>query len=71
VGYLLGRRPFSRQTPAQVLDRALWERRHGLPAGFSDALVDRAAQLPLSEINAFIREFYDPRRFTMVLVSPN
>jgi zinc protease len=70
VGHMLGQRAFSRQAPSQILDRRLWERRHGLPAGFYDALVDRAAALPLDEINAFVREFYDPTRFTMLVVSP-
>ena len=70
VGYLLGRRPFSRQSPGQILNRFLWERRHGLPAASYDELIDRAAKTPLAEINAFIREFYDPRQFAMVKVSP-
>lgn len=70
VGYLLGRRPFSRQAPAQVIARYLWERRHDLPAGFRDGLVDRAARVPLEEINAFIRRFYDPTRFSLLQVAP-
>lgn len=70
VGYLVGRRPFSRQSPSQILDRHLRERRHGLPTGFYDDLIDRAAAVPLSEINAFIREFYDPRGFEMVKIMP-
>ena len=70
VGYVLGRRPFSRQAPLQILDRFLSERRHGLPAGFHDDLTDRAAALSLAEINAFIDEFYDPRGFAMVKISP-
>ena len=39
VGYLLGRRAFNVQSPGQVLDRILWERSRGLPAGYRDALV--------------------------------
>jgi predicted Zn-dependent peptidase len=70
VSHLLGRRPFSRQEPVQILSRSLWERRHGLPAGFRDTLVDRAAEVSLEEINAFIRRFYDPGEFTMVRVAP-
>ena len=31
---------------------------------------DRAAQVELDEINAFIREFYDPENFAMLKVSP-
>jgi predicted Zn-dependent peptidase len=70
VGYLVGSRAFSRQAPSQILERRLWERRHGLPAGFYDALVDRAAQVGLDEINAFTREFYDPSLFKMIEISP-
>jgi predicted Zn-dependent peptidase len=70
VGFLLGRRPFGRQSPAQILGRCLWERRHGLPTDFYDDLIDRTARVPLDEINAFIREFYDPAGFAMLKVSP-
>jgi zinc protease len=66
VGYLLGRRAFQRQSPAQVLDWFLWERARGLAPGARDAAVDRAAALPLDGINAFIRRFYDPAAFTMI-----
>jgi predicted Zn-dependent peptidase len=70
VGFLLGRRPFYRQSPAQVLSRHMWERRHGLPLGFYDELIDRTARIELHEINAFIREFYDPEQFAMLKVAP-
>jgi len=66
VGYLQGRRAFLRQSPAQVLDRFLWERVRGLAPGARNAAVDRAAALSLDEINAFIRRFYDPAAFTMI-----
>ena len=66
AGYLQGRRAFQRQSPAQVLDRFLWERVRGLAPGARDAAVDRAAALPLEEINAAIRRFYDPAAFTMI-----
>jgi len=66
VGFLQGRRAFLRQSPAQVLDRFLWERVRGLAPGTRDAAVDRAAALPLEEINAAIRRFYDPAAFTMI-----
>jgi len=71
VGFLVGRRPFTRQSPGQILSRYLWERRNGLPAGFHDDLIDRAAQVPRAEINAFIREFYDPDLFQMIRVQPD
>lgn len=70
VGFLLGERPFRRQAPSQILARALWERRHGLPPGFHDGLTDRAAAVPLAEINAFILDFYDPAGFRMLKLSP-
>jgi zinc protease len=68
IGYLRGRRAFNVQSPGQVLDRILWEQSRGLPAGFRDALVERAAALSLDEINAFVRSYYDPARFTLVRV---
>jgi len=71
VGFLEGRQPFTRQSPGQILGRYLWERRHGLPAGFRDDLVRRATQVPLAEINLFIRAFYDPQTFQMLRVQPD
>jgi predicted Zn-dependent peptidase len=70
IGYLIGRRAFSRQSPAQILSRALWERRHGLPPGFRDDLVDRASRLSLAEIDTLIRDFYTPSTFTLLTVAP-
>ena len=68
VGYLAGRRLFARQTPADVLGWLLQERRHGLPDGFFDRVADRAAELSLAEVNAFVRRFLDPAAFTTVRV---
>ena len=68
VGYLRGRRAFTVQTPGQVLDRILWDRSRELPPGERDRLVERAAALPLAEINEFAKRFYDPARFTMIRV---
>jgi predicted Zn-dependent peptidase len=70
VGYLRGNRAFSRQSPAQILSRWLWERRHDYAEGFWDDLVERAAAVPLEDVNAFIEDFYDPARFTMIQVVP-
>ena len=52
----------------QVLDRILWDRSRDLAPGDRDRLVDRAAALPLEEINAFAKRFYDPARFTLIRV---
>ena len=71
VGYLKGRIAFSRQSPEQVLDRYLHETSLGLPAGFLDEAVERAARLPLEEINKFISRYYDPSLFSMVRVAPD
>ena len=68
IGYLTGRRAFNVQAPGQVLDRILWEKSRGLAPGYRDALVERAAALPLAEINEFVKRFYDPARFTMIRV---
>jgi len=70
VSALSGGRAFDRQSPAQLLSRFRLERRVGLPAGALDAGIDRAAGLPLDEINAFIREFYDPAAFSMLRAVP-
>jgi predicted Zn-dependent peptidase len=68
AGYLEGRRAFNIQAPGQVLDRILWEKSRGLAPGYRDNLVERAAALPLAEINEFVKRFYDPARFTMIRV---
>ncbi|HET9300658.1 MAG TPA: insulinase family protein, partial [Candidatus Polarisedimenticolaceae bacterium] len=68
LGFLRGRLPFTRQEPAQILDRALFERRLGLVPGTLDALVDRAEATSLAEVNAFIRRFYDPALFRRVMI---
>jgi len=65
VSYLRGHRAFARQSAAQILDRFMTERRLSLPSGALDAMIDRAAALPLEEVNRFIREFYDPARFKL------
>ena len=70
AGFLVGRRAFSRQSPGQILDERLWERRNGLPEGFKDRMAEKASTLSLDEINAFIRRFHDPARFTMIRIAP-
>ena len=69
VGWLLGRRPFLRQSPDQVLGRWLRDRNLGLPPGFSDELIHRASQLDVEEINRFINSYFDPSRFSMIRVT--
>lgn len=70
VGYFEGREAFQRQSPEQILGRYLLERRLGLPHGFMDELVDRAAALSLEEVNRFISSYYKPSLFTMIRVAP-
>ena len=70
VSYLMGSRAFQRQSADQILSRWMGELSLGLPAGFHDDLVDKAAALSLDEINAFIRDFYDPSQFSMVKAVP-
>ena len=70
VSYLRGNRAFARQSADQILGRWMMERRLGLPPGFVDEQIERASRLPLDEINAFIREFYDPAKFTMLRAVP-
>ena len=68
AGYLVGSRPFGRQSPGQIASRHLAERRLGLSQGHYDGMVDRAAKLSLDQVNAFIKEFFDPRAFTLIEV---
>jgi len=70
IGYLTGRIAFTRQSPDQILARYLTERRLGLPRGALDDLVARAGRLTLQEVNAFIGDYYDPARFTMIRAVP-
>jgi zinc protease len=70
ISYLRGRRAFDKQSADQTLGRFLTERRLGLAPGYVDDLVERASTLPLDEINAFIREFYDPKAWSMVRAVP-
>ncbi len=70
VGFLQGRLAFGRQMPWQILYRFLGERRLGLPHGHRDDLVQRASELSLDEINAFIGRFYDPGHYTMLKLGP-
>jgi len=68
AGNVVGRRAFSRQSPSSILATAMAERRYGLPYGFFDGQSEKAASLSLEEVNAFIREFYDPELFTMLVL---
>ena len=70
VAYLRGSRALSRQSAGQLLARYLSERRLGLPAGFLDDQIEQAAKVPVSDINTFIREFYDPAQFSMLRAVP-
>jgi len=70
LAYLRGSYPFSRQSPSQILSHALLTRHVGLPLDIGLQHMDQAEQLSLDEINAFIREFFDPERFAMVHVVP-
>lgn len=70
AGNVVGRRAFLRQSPEDLLATAMRERRHGLPYGFFDRKAEEAASLSLEEVNAFVRRFYDPERFTMLALRP-
>lgn len=70
AGYLVGRRAFARQSPEQVLATWMNERALGLPEGFFDARAQRAAAIPLDELNRFVRRFYDPKAWGLVRVVP-
>jgi zinc protease len=69
--HLTGHLAFGRQAPDQILTRWMLERRLALPPGTLDELVARAAALPLPEVNAFIRDYYDPARFALIRGVPD
>ncbi|HEX6850487.1 MAG TPA: insulinase family protein [Candidatus Polarisedimenticolaceae bacterium] len=71
AGYLLGRRAFAKQSPEQVLTTWMNERTLGLPVGFFDARAQRAASIPLEEIQRFVRRFYDPKDWGLVRIVPS
>jgi hypothetical protein len=48
----------------------MMERRLGVAPGYLDEQVERTSTLSLEEINAFIHEFYDPARFSMLRAVP-
>ena len=70
VSALSGARAFSRQAPAQILSRYRLERRLGLAEGAIDATIERASGVSLADVNAFIRDFYDPAAFSMLRAVP-
>jgi zinc protease len=70
VSYLRGNRAFDRQSAGQILGRFMTERRLGLAPGFLDDQIERASTLSLDEINAFIRDYYDPAQFSMLRAVP-
>lgn len=71
AGFLLGRRAFARQSPEQLLTVWMNERTLGLPEGFFETRAERAAKIPLAEVNAFARRFFDPAAWGMVRVVPD
>ena len=70
AGNVVGRRAFRRESPDDRLADAMTEKRHGLPYGFLDRQAEEAASLSLEDVNAFVRSFYDPERFTMITLRP-
>lgn len=63
---LAGARLLQQESPGQILGTWIWERARGLPEGFREEAVRRAGELGLEEVNAFVRAFYDPAKFTMI-----
>ena len=70
VSYVRGNRAMDRQSAGQILGRFMTERRLGLAPGYLDEQIERASTLSLDEVNAFIREFYDPAQFSMLRAVP-
>jgi zinc protease len=70
LAYLRGSFPFSRQSPDQILGSALFLRHLDLPLDINEQHLAQAEALTLDEINAFIRDFFDPAHFAMIHVVP-
>lgn len=70
ISYLRGHRAFRRQSAGDILQRSMTERRYGLPPGYLDELIDRAAELPLAAVNSFIGDYYDPKKWSLVRAVP-
>ena len=70
IAYLRGNRALDRQSAGQILSRYMTERRLGLAPGFLDDQIERAAQVSLDDVNALIRDYYDPAKFVMLRVVP-
>lgn len=70
VGYMAGQRLRSLQSPGQVLDEALWALGNDRPLDWEEQLIARARELTVDDVNATIKAFYDPEKFTMLTVEP-
>ena len=70
VGYMAGSRLRSLQAPGQVLDEAMWALGNDRPLDWEDQLIARAQELTVEDVNATIKAFYEPRKFTMLTVEP-
>ena len=61
---------FDNQSPGQVMDRVLWEMSTGKGQGHENRMLEASKAMSLDEVNAAIRELYDPQNFTMVRLVP-
>jgi zinc protease len=68
--FLLGREAFAQQAPWGALRGWMWSHMLGYPQQFDRASKIGAAAMDLDDINAFIRDFYDPEQFAVVVVGP-
>ena len=58
------------QSPGQRLAGAMANRAVGQPLDLRAQITASAEALTLEQINAFIRDFYDPAKFTLITVGP-
>ncbi len=70
LSFLGGRLLLSKQAPDQILARSMQLQSYGLPLDFDDQVLAKTKALSLEEINAFIRGYYDPAKFTLLTVEP-
>ena len=70
LAYLKGRQALANETPAHFADRWAMNRVYGRPGNVHELHLESASNLTLDEINAFIKDFYDPDRFALVKVVP-
>ena len=70
LSFFMGRKPFRQETPSQVVSIRARNIIRGLEPDYWQGVLNRASKLTLEELNAFAKEFCDPKRFALIRVVP-